>query len=75
MTVLEQTLTLVDQLNVAEKVRVLEHLSATLKQDLEVEAFKRMAWHEFIDHTAGILANDPIARPQQPPLEQREPLE
>ena len=38
-------------------------------------AYKRMPWNEFIERTAGILADDPIERPAQLPLEQREPLE
>lgn len=64
-----------DRLSVAEKVRLLEHLSAALGHDLEVEAFRRMPWQEFVARTAGILAGDPIERPPQLPLEEREALE
>lgn len=64
-----------DQLPLADKARLIEHLSAALRHDLEVEAYQRMHWHEFIERTAGILADDPIERPPQPPLEEREPLE
>lgn len=64
-----------DRLSVAEKVRLLEHLSTVLRHDLEVEAFQRMPWQEFIERTAGILADDPIVRPPQLPLEERETLE
>jgi hypothetical protein len=64
-----------DQLTLAEKARLIEHLSATMSLDLEVEAFRRMPWQEFIDRTAGSLADDPIERPAQLPLEEREPLE
>ncbi len=64
-----------DQLSLAEKARLLEHLSAALRADLEVEAFRRMPWQEFIERTSGILADDPIERPPQLPLEERDALE
>jgi hypothetical protein len=64
-----------DQLPLADKARLIEHLSAALRHDLEVEAYQRMPWHEFIERTAGILADDPIERPLQPPTEERELLE
>lgn len=66
---------LADQLTLAEKARLIEHLSAALRQTLEVEAYKRMDWHEFIERTAGSLAEFPIERPPQPPLEEREAIE
>ncbi|MDZ4768181.1 MAG: hypothetical protein SGJ24_03565 [Chloroflexota bacterium] len=66
---------LADQLPLVEKARLIEHLSAALRQDLEVEAYKRMNWHEFIDRTAGILAETPIQRWEQGQNEVREPLE
>lgn len=62
-----------DQLPLADKARLIEHLSAALRHDLEVEAYQRMPWHEFIEWTA--VADDPIERPLQPPMEEREPLE
>jgi hypothetical protein len=64
-----------DQLSLAEKARLLEHLSTALRHDLEIEAFRRMPWQEFIERTAGILADDPIERPPQLPLEERDTLE
>lgn len=64
-----------DQLPLAEKARLIEHLSAALRHNLELEAYRRMSWHEFIVHTAGSLADSPIERPPQPPYEERELLE
>jgi hypothetical protein len=64
-----------DQLPLADKARLIEHLSAALRHDLEVEAYKRMPWQEFLDRTGGSLADTPIERPPQPPYEEREPLE
>jgi hypothetical protein len=34
-----------------------------------------MAWHEFIDRTAGSLSETPIQRWEQGDYEEREPLE
>jgi hypothetical protein len=42
MTSYEQIVVLAKQLTLAEKARLLEHLSAALKHDLETEAYKRM---------------------------------
>jgi hypothetical protein len=75
MALYQETLNLVDRLTLIEKARLMEHLSARMKHDLEIEAFRRMPWHEFIEQTAGSLADDPIERPSQLPLEEREPLE
>ncbi|MCC6801284.1 MAG: hypothetical protein IT319_00260 [Anaerolineae bacterium] len=75
MDVYDEIVSKADRLSVAEKVRLLEHLSTALRHDLEVEAFQRMPWREFIERTAGILSDDPIERPPQPPLEEREMLE
>jgi hypothetical protein len=75
MTLYDETVTLADQLSLSEKIRLIEHLSAAMLNDLEVQAFRQMPWQEFVDKTAGILADDPIERPQQLSLEEREPLE
>lgn len=75
MNIYDEMITLADQLTLAEKARLIERLSMTMQQELEVEAFRRMPWHEFVQRTAGSLADDPIKRPAQPPMEVREPLE
>jgi hypothetical protein len=62
---------LADQLTSAEKARLIRHLSAELDDNPEIKAFQEMDWHEFIERTAGILSDEPIERPQQPPLEER----
>jgi hypothetical protein len=64
-----------EQLPLVERVRLIEEVSASLTRALELEAFQRMPWQEFIERTAGILADDPIERPPQLPLEMREPIE
>jgi hypothetical protein len=64
MTIYDQVVQLTKQMTLAEKARLLEHLSTALKHDLEIEAFKRMPWEQFIDLTYGSLADDPIERDQ-----------
>jgi hypothetical protein len=75
MTTYEHVSRMAAQLSLAEKARLIETLSALLRRELEIEAFRRMPWHEFIERTAGSLADDPIERPPQLQLEEREPLE
>jgi hypothetical protein len=62
MNLYDTTAQLAHQLSVYDKVRLMEYLSEQLKQDMETEAYKRMPWHEFIERTAGSLADDPIQR-------------
>lgn len=75
MTHYEELTQLAQQLTLAEKASFMEYLSASLKHDLEVEAFKRMPWEQFIDSTYGSLADDPIERGEQPPIEVRDEIE
>lgn len=64
MTIYEETIQLTTRLSLVEKVRLLEHLSASLKHDIEVEAYKTIPWEQFLDLTYGSLADDPIERNQ-----------
>jgi hypothetical protein len=75
MTLYDTTVELANQLSIYDKVRLMEHLSELLRQDMETEAYKRMPWHEFIERTAGSLADDPVQRWPQGEYEEREPLE
>jgi hypothetical protein len=75
MAAYEQVATLADQLTLAEKARLLEHLSMSLKHDLEAEAFKRMPYEQFIALTYGMFAADPIERNQPPYPDVRDELE
>ncbi|MBI5957279.1 MAG: hypothetical protein HY866_00995 [Chloroflexi bacterium] len=75
MELYQQVITLAGKLSLVEKARLIEYLSSALTHELELESFHAMPWHEFIERTAGILADDPIERPPQLPLEEREPLE
>ncbi|NWG15181.1 MAG: hypothetical protein HXY41_00965 [Chloroflexi bacterium] len=62
-----------DKLPTAEKWHLVRHLLRSL--EYEQTGPGSSDWHEFIEQTAGILADDPIERPPQPPFEEREPLE
>jgi hypothetical protein len=75
MTLYEQAVVLAGRLSLAEKARLIAHLGTALDHDLEVEAFRRLPWHEFIERTAGSLADDPIERPPQLEFEVRDELE
>lgn len=67
MTLVDEAIQLTERLTLAEKARLMEHLSAALRHDLELEAYKHMPWEQFLDLTYGSLAHDPIERNQ--PLE------
>lgn len=64
MTVYEEAVQLTSRMTLVEKVLLLEHLSSTLKHDLELEAYKHIPWDQFLDLTYGSLADDPIERNQ-----------
>jgi hypothetical protein len=64
MNVYEQVIQLTSHMTLAEKARLLEHLSAALRHDLETEAFKHMPWEQFLNMTYGSLADDPLERNQ-----------
>jgi hypothetical protein len=75
MLAYQEVQTLAEQLPASEQLRLIQHLSHLVGQHLELEAYKTMPWHEFIERTAGSLSDSPIERPPQPPYETREPLE
>jgi hypothetical protein len=64
MTVYEQAIQLTSRMTLAEKVLLLQYLSAALKQDIETEAYRHMPWQQFLELTYGSLADDPIERNQ-----------
>lgn len=64
MTIYDQVVQLTGRMTLAEKARLLEYLSAALKQELEAEAFKQIPWEQFVELTYGSLADDPIERNQ-----------
>ena len=75
MTVYEEAVQLTNRMSLADKVRLLEHLSTALKQDLEIEAYKHIPWDQFLDLTYGSLADDPIERNQPLHPDVRDELE
>ncbi len=66
---------LADQLPSAEKARLIEHLSAALRRELESAPQQQEDWHEFLRSTYGSLRDTPIQRWEQGEYEEREPLE
>lgn len=75
VTAYEETLQLTSQLTLAEKILLLQHLTAALRQDIETEAYRHMPWEQFIDLTYGSLADDPIERNQPPHPDERDEIE
>ena len=75
MELYDDVIILADRLTLAEKVRLMEHLSTSLKHDLEIEGYKHITWEQFINLTYGSLADDPIERGDQPALDIRDEIE
>lgn len=61
----------VQQLSLGQRLRMMELLATTLQSDVA----KKSDWHTALRATYGILADDPIERPPQLPLDVREPIE
>lgn len=71
MSSMRQLVKEIDRLPAAEKWRLVKHVLETL----EHEQTSHDDYHQRLRETYGILADDPIERPPQLPLEEREPLE
>ncbi len=66
--------TLVEQVQNLEPVQRLRMMEV-LARSLQIDFLSEADWHTALRATYGILADDPIERPEQLPLEEREPLE
>jgi hypothetical protein len=75
MNRVEEVIALTDQLSLAEKVQLLEHLSTALRHDIALEAYRHMEWNQFLDLTYGSLAHDPIERHQPLEADKRDEIE
>ena len=75
MTIYEQALELTKRMTLAEKVLLLEQLSAAVKVDVETEAYRHMPWEQFLALTYGSLADDPIERNQPTTFDVRDEIE
>lgn len=74
MTDLTTVIALSEQLTPQERLQLLEYLATTLRRAWPTPPHA-LPWAEFIDQTAGSLADDPIQRWPQGDYETREPLE
>lgn len=70
----EDLYTLVDQLPIVEKQRLIEHVQKSIRHESVFIASEEER-HRELQALYGILADDPIERPEQPPLEERDPIE
>lgn len=75
MTIFEEAVQLTARMSLVDKIRLLEHLSHTLKEAMETEAYRHISWEQFIDLTYGSLADDPIEREQPPFPDMRDTIE
>jgi hypothetical protein len=75
MTAYDEAVALVEHLSIAEQLALISHLSQRLSKTVTDGEPKTLSWEAFIERTAGSLADDPIERPPQPPLEEREMME
>lgn len=67
---------LAEQLPPAEKVRLIETLTRTLEREYVALLPTDPGWPPgFFERTYGSLAHDPIERPPQGDVEEREPIE
>jgi len=80
MSVYEQAVELTSHMTLAEKARLLEHLSTEVRHDIEVnpqgnvDSARLRAWQMRVERTAGALADDPIERAPQGDYEQRDAI-
>jgi len=70
---LQNLLTEVERLPKGDKWRLVRHLLDELEDDKKHTPPE--AWASFVERMYGALADDPIERPPQLPLEDREPIE
>ena len=75
MTVYEEAVQLTNRMSLTDKVRLLEHLSTSLKHHLELEAYKHIPWDQFLELTYGSLADDPVERNQPLHPDMRDEIE
>lgn len=61
----------VQKLSPSQRLRLMELLAVSLQADFVRET----DWHTALQAAYGILADDPIERPLQLPVEEREPIE
>ncbi len=64
----------VKQLSVPEKWQIVKEVLHSLETEQDL-VHAKSDWHQALRATYGILADDPIERPEQLPLEEREPIE
>ena len=71
-TTLEAILEQAQRLSPQDRLRLVEQLAASLQSEI---ATRPSNWHQALRDTYGILKDDPIERPEQLPLEERDSIE
>lgn len=69
---LETVLAQAQRLSFQDRLRLMEQLASSLQNEIAAPVSD---WHQALRDTYGILKDDPIERPEQLPLEERDPIE
>lgn len=69
---LETVLAQAQRLSFQDRLRLMEQLASSLQNEITAPVSD---WHQALRDTYGILKDDPIERPEQLPLEERDPIE
>lgn len=71
----EQVVKLAEALPARDRARLILQLTQTLEQEYIAQLPEAPGWPPgFIERTYGSLANDPLERPDQGDLEERDPI-
>lgn len=70
--IIEQILAQTQTLTLFQEIHLMDKLAEAIAH--EVKQFSWQEWHDFIDRTAGSLADDPMERPPQGEFEQRDEI-
>jgi hypothetical protein len=68
---LEAVLEQAQHLSPQDQLRLVERLAATLQTEITAP---QVDWHQALRDTYGIIKDDPLERPPQLPLEERDPI-
>lgn len=74
MSDLRELLPVVDRLTTAEKWQLVRYILLTLEHDLSTHG-SESDFHQSLRESYGSLADHPIERAPQPPLEERDPID
>lgn len=72
---LERLFDEVNQLSTPEKWQLVRRLLNDLETEKQKQTVEREDWESFVNRMYGALADDPIERPPQLPVTERDPID